>query len=202
MKPAQYVVQLHHFKTQLFKNPLFSPPLSPQGLESCLKGPDYCNSQVLIEATVIALTKLQPLLSKVHCRRSLVTSRLPSLFLSHENWNYPYTAMITFWKTCCCKIFLSFWWIVFGSHWLPANGRLVRGHFDLEENKNCWRNDADLTRSGSIVARFCHLSGVPHAQSSVLGGGRRSSAGRGQPLLSRNCAAGTKPPHFGHHAGL
>lgn len=36
-----------------------------QGLESCLKGPDNYNSQVLIEATVIALTKLQPLLSKV-----------------------------------------------------------------------------------------------------------------------------------------
>lgn len=42
---------------------LFFPP--PQGLESCLKGPDNYNSQVLIEATVIALTKLQPLLSKV-----------------------------------------------------------------------------------------------------------------------------------------
>lgn len=38
---------------------------SCQGLESCLKGPDNYNSQVLIEATVIALTKLQPLLSKV-----------------------------------------------------------------------------------------------------------------------------------------
>lgn len=38
---------------------------SGQGLESCLKGPDNYNSQVLIEATVIALTKLQPLLSKV-----------------------------------------------------------------------------------------------------------------------------------------
>uniref|UniRef100_A0A3B3D622 C2H2-type domain-containing protein n=1 Tax=Oryzias melastigma TaxID=30732 RepID=A0A3B3D622_ORYME len=35
-----------------------------KGLESCLKGPDNYNSQVLIEATVIALTKLQPLLSK------------------------------------------------------------------------------------------------------------------------------------------
>ncbi|KAK3531651.1 hypothetical protein QTP70_025966 [Hemibagrus guttatus] len=35
-----------------------------QGLESCLKGPDNYNSQVLIEATVIALTKLQPLLSQ------------------------------------------------------------------------------------------------------------------------------------------
>ncbi|XP_005169246.2 neurofibromin isoform X1 [Danio rerio] len=35
-----------------------------RGLESCLKGPDNCNSQVLIEATVIALTKLQPLLNK------------------------------------------------------------------------------------------------------------------------------------------
>ncbi|KTF96680.1 hypothetical protein cypCar_00009924, partial [Cyprinus carpio] len=34
------------------------------GLESCLKGADNCNSQVLIEATVIALTKLQPLLNK------------------------------------------------------------------------------------------------------------------------------------------
>uniref|UniRef100_A0A4W3IT75 Neurofibromin n=1 Tax=Callorhinchus milii TaxID=7868 RepID=A0A4W3IT75_CALMI len=34
------------------------------GLESCLKGPDNHNSQVLIEATVIALTKLQPLLNK------------------------------------------------------------------------------------------------------------------------------------------
>lgn len=45
-------------------------PFSSQGLESCLKGPDNYNSQVLIEATVIALTKLQPLLSKVynHCR--------------------------------------------------------------------------------------------------------------------------------------
>ncbi|XP_075993756.1 neurofibromin isoform X2 [Genypterus blacodes] len=32
--------------------------------ESCLKSPDNYNSQVLIEATVIALTKLQPLLSK------------------------------------------------------------------------------------------------------------------------------------------
>lgn len=37
-----------------------------QGLESCLKGPDNYNSQVLIEATVIALTKLQPLLDQVH----------------------------------------------------------------------------------------------------------------------------------------
>uniref|UniRef100_A0A8D0C3L8 Neurofibromin n=1 Tax=Salvator merianae TaxID=96440 RepID=A0A8D0C3L8_SALMN len=35
-----------------------------KGLESCLKGPDNYNSQVLIEATVIALTKLQPLLIK------------------------------------------------------------------------------------------------------------------------------------------
>nr|XP_015222805.1 PREDICTED: neurofibromin [Lepisosteus oculatus] len=35
-----------------------------KGLESCLKGPDNYNSQVLIEATVIALTKLQPLLNK------------------------------------------------------------------------------------------------------------------------------------------
>uniref|UniRef100_A0A4W3I8P4 Neurofibromin n=1 Tax=Callorhinchus milii TaxID=7868 RepID=A0A4W3I8P4_CALMI len=35
-----------------------------KGLESCLKGPDNHNSQVLIEATVIALTKLQPLLNK------------------------------------------------------------------------------------------------------------------------------------------
>ncbi|XP_072312524.1 neurofibromin isoform X2 [Eucyclogobius newberryi] len=42
-----------------------SPLLSiDRGLESCLKGPDNYNSQVLIEATVIALTKLQPLLSK------------------------------------------------------------------------------------------------------------------------------------------
>lgn len=30
-----------------------------------MKGPDTYNSQVLIEATVIALTKLQPLLNKV-----------------------------------------------------------------------------------------------------------------------------------------
>lgn len=37
-----------------------------KGLESCLKGPDNYNSQVLIEATVIALTKLQPLLNKVN----------------------------------------------------------------------------------------------------------------------------------------
>uniref|UniRef100_W5KGH6 Neurofibromin n=1 Tax=Astyanax mexicanus TaxID=7994 RepID=W5KGH6_ASTMX len=35
-----------------------------KGLESCLKGPENYNSQVLIEATVIALTKLQPLLAK------------------------------------------------------------------------------------------------------------------------------------------
>ncbi|XP_063153356.1 neurofibromin isoform X2 [Candoia aspera] len=35
-----------------------------KGLESCLKGPDSYNSQVLIEATVIALTKLQPLVNK------------------------------------------------------------------------------------------------------------------------------------------
>ncbi|CAB1349117.1 unnamed protein product, partial [Coregonus sp. 'balchen'] len=35
-----------------------------KGLECCLKGPDNYNSQVLIEATVIALTKLQPLLNK------------------------------------------------------------------------------------------------------------------------------------------
>uniref|UniRef100_A0A674CQW5 Neurofibromin 1 n=1 Tax=Salmo trutta TaxID=8032 RepID=A0A674CQW5_SALTR len=35
-----------------------------KGLESCLKGPDNYNSQVLIEATVIALMKLQPLLNK------------------------------------------------------------------------------------------------------------------------------------------
>ncbi|XP_065116708.1 neurofibromin isoform X2 [Paramisgurnus dabryanus] len=42
-----------------------SPLLSiDRGLESCLKGSDNCNSQVLIEATVIALTKLQPLLNK------------------------------------------------------------------------------------------------------------------------------------------
>ncbi|XP_067288572.1 neurofibromin isoform X3 [Pseudorasbora parva] len=42
-----------------------SPLLSiDRGLESCLKSPDNCNSQVLIEATVIALTKLQPLLNK------------------------------------------------------------------------------------------------------------------------------------------
>ncbi|KAG7321854.1 hypothetical protein KOW79_014712 [Hemibagrus wyckioides] len=42
-----------------------SPLLSiDRGLESCLKGPDNYNSQVLIEATVIALTKLQPLLSQ------------------------------------------------------------------------------------------------------------------------------------------
>ncbi|XP_059931163.1 neurofibromin isoform X1 [Gadus macrocephalus] len=42
-----------------------SPLLSiDRGLESCLKGPDNYNSQVLIEATVIALTKLQPLLCK------------------------------------------------------------------------------------------------------------------------------------------
>lgn len=39
--------------------------LYTKGLESCLKGPDNYNSQVLIEATVIALTKLQPLLNKV-----------------------------------------------------------------------------------------------------------------------------------------
>ncbi|XP_048125392.1 neurofibromin isoform X7 [Alosa alosa] len=42
-----------------------SPLLSiDRGLESCLKGPDSYNSQTLIEATVIALTKLQPLLNK------------------------------------------------------------------------------------------------------------------------------------------
>ncbi|KAL7986979.1 hypothetical protein Chor_005898 [Crotalus horridus] len=42
-----------------------SPPGNVStGLESCLKGPDNYNSQVLIEATVIALTKLQPLLNK------------------------------------------------------------------------------------------------------------------------------------------
>ncbi|XP_062328216.1 neurofibromin isoform X4 [Osmerus eperlanus] len=42
-----------------------SPLLSiDRGLESCLKGPDNYNSQVLIEATVISLTKLQPLLNK------------------------------------------------------------------------------------------------------------------------------------------
>uniref|UniRef100_A0A8B9GT26 Neurofibromin n=1 Tax=Astyanax mexicanus TaxID=7994 RepID=A0A8B9GT26_ASTMX len=42
-----------------------SPLLSiDRGLESCLKGPENYNSQVLIEATVIALTKLQPLLAK------------------------------------------------------------------------------------------------------------------------------------------
>ncbi|KAM6970361.1 neurofibromin-like [Aplochiton taeniatus] len=42
-----------------------SPLLSiDRGLESCLKGPDHYNSQVLIEATVIALTKLQPLLNR------------------------------------------------------------------------------------------------------------------------------------------
>ncbi|KAM9801137.1 neurofibromin isoform 1-T1 [Neosynchiropus ocellatus] len=42
-----------------------SPLLSiDRSLESCLKGPDNYNSQVLIEATVIALTKLQPLLGK------------------------------------------------------------------------------------------------------------------------------------------
>ncbi|XP_048119775.1 neurofibromin isoform X1 [Alosa alosa] len=42
-----------------------SPLLSiDRGLECCLKGSDNYNSQVLIEATVIALTKLQPLLPK------------------------------------------------------------------------------------------------------------------------------------------
>ncbi|XP_018604171.2 neurofibromin isoform X3 [Scleropages formosus] len=52
-----------------------SPLLSiDRGLESCLKGPDNYNSQVLIEATVIALTKLQPLLNKVR-RRSVATKR-------------------------------------------------------------------------------------------------------------------------------
>uniref|UniRef100_A0A8C4LYT1 Neurofibromin n=1 Tax=Equus asinus asinus TaxID=83772 RepID=A0A8C4LYT1_EQUAS len=40
------------------------PPQIFVALESCLKGPDTYNSQVLIEATVIALTKLQPLLNK------------------------------------------------------------------------------------------------------------------------------------------
>ncbi|KAK1158225.1 neurofibromin isoform X4 [Acipenser oxyrinchus oxyrinchus] len=45
-----------------------------KGLESCLKGPDNYNSQVLIEATVIALTKLQPLLNKV--RRQKCTQPL------------------------------------------------------------------------------------------------------------------------------
>lgn len=44
---------------------LMDPLLCGQGLESCLKGPDSYNSQVLIEAMVIALTKLQPLLNKV-----------------------------------------------------------------------------------------------------------------------------------------
>ncbi|KAG8122695.1 hypothetical protein E2320_018199 [Naja naja] len=46
----------------------YNPSLQPRalvGLESCLKGPDNYNSQVLIEATVIALTKLQPLLNKL-----------------------------------------------------------------------------------------------------------------------------------------
>lgn len=49
-----------------------------QGLESCLKGPDNYNSQVLIEATVIALTKLQPLLNKV--RRQKCTQPLQVKF--------------------------------------------------------------------------------------------------------------------------
>lgn len=53
-----------------------------QGLESCLKGPDNYNSQVLIEATVIALTKLQPLLSKVNYRPPLF-ERLIGKVCSH-----------------------------------------------------------------------------------------------------------------------
>ncbi|XP_030236643.1 neurofibromin isoform X4 [Gadus morhua] len=53
-----------------------SPLLSiDRGLESCLKGPDNYNSQVLIEATVIALTKLQPLLCKMP---PLVYTKAPS----------------------------------------------------------------------------------------------------------------------------
>ncbi|KAI4887780.1 hypothetical protein NFI96_026245 [Prochilodus magdalenae] len=47
-----------------------------RGLESCLKGPENYNSQVLIEATVIALTKLQPLLAKtpaMDCWRKAVS---------------------------------------------------------------------------------------------------------------------------------
>lgn len=54
--------------------------MSPtQGLESCLKGPDNYNSQVLIEATVIALTKLQPLLSKVSKKPTYLSSSLSEM---------------------------------------------------------------------------------------------------------------------------
>ncbi|KAM9321250.1 neurofibromin [Gastrophryne carolinensis] len=47
-----------------FQDTLSNDFSTSRGLESCLKGPDNYNSQVLIEATVIALTKLQPLLNK------------------------------------------------------------------------------------------------------------------------------------------
>ncbi|CAM9157877.1 unnamed protein product, partial [Lampetra planeri] len=38
--------------------------IQSKGLESSLKGPDSYNSLVLIEATVIALMRLQPLLAR------------------------------------------------------------------------------------------------------------------------------------------
>lgn len=88
----------HHFKPS-FQNPLFLL-LSLQGLESCLKGPDYCNSQVLIEATVIALTKLQPLLSKVRCHRTLTSSKFPVCRTTWEmhiqNWIPPLQSHVFF----------------------------------------------------------------------------------------------------------
>lgn len=82
-----------------------SIPFSSQGLESCLKGPDNYNSQVLIEATVIALTKLQPLLSKVynHCKPLLATAKSPhsvSLLLNILHETFYLTSSCQLWVVC------------------------------------------------------------------------------------------------------
>uniref|UniRef100_A0AAY5F5P1 Neurofibromin n=1 Tax=Electrophorus electricus TaxID=8005 RepID=A0AAY5F5P1_ELEEL len=73
-----------------------SPMLSiDRGLESCLKGPDSYNSQVLIEATVIALTKLQPLLAKdSHMHKALFWVAIAVLQLDEVNLYSAGTALL------------------------------------------------------------------------------------------------------------
>ncbi|XP_035391713.1 neurofibromin isoform X2 [Electrophorus electricus] len=66
-----------------------------KGLESCLKGPDSYNSQVLIEATVIALTKLQPLLAKdSHMHKALFWVAIAVLQLDEVNLYSAGTALL------------------------------------------------------------------------------------------------------------
>ncbi|KAF7700963.1 neurofibromin isoform X1 [Silurus meridionalis] len=66
-----------------------------KGLESCLKGPDSYNSQVLIEATVIALTKLQPLLTKdSHMHKALFWVAVAVLQLDEVNLYSAGTALL------------------------------------------------------------------------------------------------------------